>query len=448
MNKSDREVVLATLKEILDEGAYTNVALRRVLATQSHLTPTQRAFVTDLVSGLIRNLLLIDYIIAAFSKTPINRIKPTILHILRLSVYQIKFMDKVPMHAACNEAVKMAKKTGFVGLSGFVNGVLRNIVRSEDLPPLPQENVDLTGHLSVKYSTQPWIVQHFLEELGADCTKALLENVGNPPKITICVNTNKTTIEDLSQILEKEGVTVAPALLPNMLTLSKTSDIAGLTSFKQGLYHIMDQAAALAVLCANPAPNAQIIDICAAPGGKCFLSAYLAGQNAEILACDIHSHKIKLLQDGAKRLGIQNFTANLSDAGKHQPELVSTADLLILDMPCSGLGTLRRKPDIKLNKHPKTIEELASLSREIIAASWQYTKIGGKILFCTCTIANAENIHNFRWMLENFPLKPVDISPNIPIGLEFATAKQGYIQILPQDLNTDGFFMAVLERVE
>jgi len=448
MNKSEREVAFATLKEILDGDAYTNVALRRVLATQTHLNPTQRAFVTELVSGVMRNLLLLDHTISAFSKTPINRMKPAILHILRMSVYQIKFMSKVPTHSACDEAVKMAKKMGLGGLSGFVNGVLRNVARSEGLPPLPCEKADLTAYLSVKHSTQPWIVQHFLDELGANDTKVMLENVGNPPKITVCVNTNKTTVGDLTRILEVEGVTVTPATLPNMLTLSKTADIAGLPSFKQGLYHVMDEAAALAIRCVKPALDAQIIDLCAAPGGKSFLSAYLAGQTAKILACDIHDHKIKLLQDGAKRLGIENFTAEQADARKHRPELVNTADLMILDMPCSGLGTLRRKPDIKLNKQPESIADLAVLSREIVTASWQYVKVGGKILFSTCTIANAENIDNFKWMLENFPLKPVDISPNLPSEVDFATAKQGYIQLLPQNLNTDGFFIAVLERVE
>lgn len=441
-------MALAAIREILEDGAYSNVALRRILAAENHLNPVQKAFVTELALGVVRNLLLIDHIISAFSKTPVNRIKPTILNILRISVYQIKFMDKVPAHSACDEAVKMVKKHGFAGLSGFVNGVLRNIARSEVLPPPPCENADLTAHLSIRHSTQPWIVRHFLDDLGVKTTKTLLENTAQPPKTTICVNTNKTTTAQLIQILEAEGVTVESALLPNMLAIGKTADIAALPSFTQGLYHIMDVSAALAVHCANPPENARIMDICAAPGGKSFLSSYLAGEGAKITACDIHPHKIRLLRAGAARLGISNFQTQQADAQIYRPELEQTADLLIMDMPCSGLGTLRRKPDIKLNKQPDSIQALAKISREIFVASWQYARVGGKILFSTCTLTNAENADNFKWMLDNFPLRAVDISHKIPAGLNKTTAQQGYLQLLPQDLDGDGFFVAVLERLE
>jgi len=415
-------VALATLKEIIENGAYKDVALRRILAQESHLNPTQRAFVTEVVSGVMRNLLLLDHTLQTFSKTPINRIKTQVLHILRLAVYQIKFMDKVQDYAAINEAVEMAKKSGFGGLSGFVNGILRNIARAEGLPE--------TDDLSIKYSIQPWIVEHFTAELGEETTRELLENItAKPPKITICINTNKTTADRLTQILEAEGVSVTPANVDGMLTITKTANIAALPSFNQGLYHIMDEAAAHAIHAAKPPKNAKIIDVCAAPGGKSFLAAYLTGDGGQILACDIHDHKIKLLKEGANRLSIKNFTAELADARQHRKDLEETADLVIMDMPCSGLGTLRRKPDIKQTKQPEAIEELAKLSREIFEACWKYAKIGGKILFSTCTIAKAENADNVDWALANFPLK-----------LEVQE------QILPQTMNTDGFFIAVMTR--
>lgn len=444
---NEREVAVLVLGEVLGQGAYSNVALRRVLGEQGHFSRVQRAFVTEVVSGTLRNLLLIDHIIGGFSKMPIAKMKPVITNVLRISVYQLKFMDKVPPSAVCNEAVKMVKQQGFGGLSGFVNGVLRNILRNGTDVAIAGIEEDATAHLSLKFSTQPWIVRHFLDEIGIDATRELLENIMQPPEITICVNSAKTTTQELAGILSSEGVGVSPALLPNMLRITKISDLAGLQSFKNGLYHVMDTAAALAVHCVGIAEGVSIIDLCAAPGGKTFLAAYLAGKEAKILARDVHKHKIGLLKDGAKRLGLKNIEIALGDAKVFESTLEETADLLILDMPCSGLGTLRRKADIKLVKQQESLEALAEISREILTASWKYVKKGGKMLFCTCTIGRAENIDNLNWILKNLPFKTVDFYEKLPQKLNGETARNGYLQLLPQDLNADGFFIAVLERI-
>jgi 16S rRNA (cytosine967-C5)-methyltransferase len=436
---SEREVAVAALREILESRAYSNLALRRILAENGHLGRVQRAFVTEIVAGCVRNLFYIDHIIANFSKTPLKKIKPQILNILRISVYQMKFMDKVPIFAICDEAVKMAKSQAFGGLSGFVNSLLRNIARNET--PAPKD-------LSIRYSTQNWIVRHFIDELGESGAKSLLTSIMQPPAITLCVNTLKVTTSDLAGILAAEGVEVAPATVANALKIAKTADISTLDSFKQGLYHIMDEAAMLAVQIAAPPENARIIDLCAAPGGKTFAAAYLAGVGAKIVANDIHPHKIKLLEDGVARLGLKNVEARLADAKIHRPELANWADLLIVDAPCSGLGTLRRRPDLKLFKEPESPETLALLAREFIKNSWQYVKIGGRILFCTCTISKIENIDNFNWIKANLPFKPVDFFDKIPQPLDYPTAKFGHIQILPQNFDTDGFFISLLERVE
>ena len=432
---NEREAATLALKDIMTKGAYSNEALRRILSEQGHFERLQKAFVTEIVAGSVRNLFFIDHIINSFSKTPINRIKPSILSILRVAVYQLKFMDKVPHHAAINEAVEIAKKQGFGGLSGYVNGLLRNIARSDI--PTPKE-------LHLRYSVQPWIVEHFVRELGDDKTGALLESIMQPPTITVAANTLKTTADALIEILEKEGVTAQAATLPNAVSISKTSDITALKSFKDGLYHVMDEAAMLSIICANPPKNTRIIDLCAAPGGKSFLAAYMAGEGASIISNDIHAHKIKLLEQGAKRLGLANLKVSLHDARIYRPELLETADLLIVDAPCSGLGTLRKRPDIKLNKQVDSMESLAVLTREIIENSWQYVKKGGKMLFSTCTISDVENIDNFNWIMENLPFKPVDFSAHMPIN--HPTAKDGYAQILPQDFNSDGFFISILER--
>ncbi|MCL2575020.1 MAG: 16S rRNA (cytosine(967)-C(5))-methyltransferase RsmB [Defluviitaleaceae bacterium] len=444
---NEREVAVLVLGEVIDGRAYSNVALRRFLAVQGHFSRGQKAFVTEVVSGTLRNLLLIDHIIGSFSKTPIKRMKPVIVNILRSAVYQLKFMNEQPVFAICNEAVEMAKIQGFGGLSGFVNGVLRNIARSGDIGIIGIDK-DVVAHLSLKFSTQDWIVRHFLDELGLEKTQALLENIMQPPEINICVNTIKTTTADLLRILEDEGVEVSAGILPNTLKLSKTSDLSGLQSFKSGLYHIMDTAAALAVRCTGIADNAHIIDLCAAPGGKVFLAAYSAGDKAKIVARDVHPHKIKLLKDGAKRLGLGNLTAELGDARVFDERLENTADLLILDMPCSGLGTLRRKADIKLNKTADSLDVLAEISREILITAHRYVKIGGKMLFCTCTISRAENEDNFNWILKNLPFRAVDFSDKLPQNWGVKTAKDGFLQVLPQEYGTDGFFISVLERIK
>ncbi|MCL2168795.1 MAG: 16S rRNA (cytosine(967)-C(5))-methyltransferase RsmB [Defluviitaleaceae bacterium] len=419
---SEREAAVFALKEITEVGAYSNEALRRFLGTQGHFERVQKAFVTEIVAGCVRNLLLIDHIIGNFSKTPVKKLKPMVLGILRVSVYQLKFMDKVPTFAVCNEAVEMTKKHGLSGLSGFVNGVLRNIARAEIAEP---------EDLSIRYSVQPWIVEHFVGELGESAAVQVLESMMKPPVISICVNTLKTTVDELIEILVSEGVMVQRGNLEGSLMVSKTSDIAALQSFKDGLYHVMDEGAMLAVHAAAPPANARIIDLCAAPGGKAFLAAYMAGAGAEILACDVHAHKIKLLEQGAARLGLANVKTALHDARIFRPELEETADLVIADVPCSGLGTLRKRPDLKLNKQPESMETLAGLAREIIKNSWRYVKIGGRLLFSTCTISNVENMDNFEWIKANLPFKAVESK-----------------MILPSDFDSDGFFIAVLERVE
>lgn len=445
--QSEREVAVRGLMEILEKNAYGNLALRRILSSNEGLNRQQKAFVTEIVSGCIRNLILLDHIINKTSNTPTSKMKPAILNILRASVYQMVFMDKVPVFAICSEGTDLAKKFGFKGLSGFVNGVLRNISRGLNDIALPDFETEPLDYLKVKYSCQQWIAEHFVQELGLEVAKELLDSVSAPPRTTLCVNTNKIGVEELREILTGEGLDVADgAIVENCLTVTKTADLAALPSFKKGFYHVMDEAAALAVKCATTGPNARIIDICAAPGGKSFALAY-ATPGAKILSRDIHDFKLNLIKQSAKRLGLDNIEVQAGDAAKFDRALQNTADLLVVDAPCTGLGTLRRRPDIKLGKPQSSIADLAALQRKILAASWQYVRPGGKLLYLTCTISRAENLDNRNWLLKNFPLRPVDFSAQMPDFSGLATAKEGYVQILPQYFGTDGFFIAVFERV-
>jgi 16S rRNA (cytosine967-C5)-methyltransferase len=438
--QGEREIAVRGLTEIFEKKSYGNVAMRRILGRHSHLARAQKAFVTEIISGCIRNLLQIDHIIGSFSQTPVDKMRPIIVNILRISVYQMRFMDKVPTFAICNEAVALTKKMGYMRLAGFVNGVLRNIDRNLD-------KLDLPDTPEIKYSCAPWIVRHFVRELGEEAAKALLAGSCRPPDVTICVNTGKITAEALLKILEGEGVEAKRGnLVKDALIVSKTSDIAGLSSFQKGYYHIMDQAAMLAIHAVAPGENSRIIDVCAAPGGKSFLAAYLA-PDARILSRDIHDFKLKLLRESVLRLGLYGITVEKWDAGKFDESLRESADLVIVDAPCSGLGTMGRRPDIKLFKQEDSIHELAALQRDILENSWGYVKPGGKLLYATCTISYRENIHNRNWFLQNFPFKPVDFSGNVPDVPEFVTAREGYLQILPQHFDTDGFFISIFEKV-
>ena len=438
--QGEREVAVRGLMEIFEKKSYSNVAMRRILGQQSHFTRAQKAFVMEVVSGCVRNLVQIDHIIGSFSQIPINKMRPTVVNILRISVYQMQFMDKVPTFAICNEAVTIAKKMGHVQLAGFVNGVLRSIARGLD-------KLDLPDTPEIKYSCAPWIVRHFVRELGEDAAEALLASSCKPPDVTICVNAGKTSVEALRKILYDEGVEVKYGnLVKDAIVVSKTSDIAALPSFQRGYYHMMDQAAMLAIHAAAPSGNLCIIDVCAAPGGKSFLAAYLA-PGAKILSRDIHDFKLKLLRESALRLGLDGITTEKWDATDFDESLRESADLVIVDAPCSGLGTMRRRPDIKLFKQEDSIDELALLQKDILANSWEYVKPGGKLLYSTCTISCRENIDIRNWFLQKFPFKPVDFSANVPDVPEFGTACDGYLQILPQHFDTDGFFISIFEKV-
>jgi len=438
--QGEREIAVRGLMEIFEKKSYGNVAMRRILASHGHLDRTQKAFVTLVVTGCIRNLIQIDHIIGNFSQTPVTKMKPAIINILRISVYQLRFMDKVPTFAVCNEAVDLAKKMGFMRLSGFVNGVLRNIARNID-------RLDVPDTLEIKYSCAPWIVQHFMDELGEAATEELLANICKPPDVTLCVNTRKISTDELLKILANEGIEVMRGdLAKDALVVTKTSDIAGLESFRKGYYHVMDQAAMLAVQAVVLNASSRIIDVCAAPGGKSFLAAYLA-QNSQILSRDVHNFKLKQLREGAKRLGLDGrVIVQKWDATEFDEKLCETADLVIVDAPCSGLGTMRRRPDIKLFKQKESIRELEDLQRNILASSWQYVKPGGKLVYSTCTINRRENMDKCTWFLQQFPFKPVDFSENVPDVPEFASARDGYLQILPQHFDTDGFFISIFER--
>lgn len=443
---NEREIALYILIDVFKEGEYNNIALRKTLNAHKDMTNIQKAFVTELVNGTLRNVIGIDYVIGQFSKTPLKKMKPFILNNLRMGVYQLLFMDKIPQSAVCNEAVKLAKKHKFASLSGFLNGVLRNVSRNIDNISYPDENKEPVKYLSVVYSCPQWIIEYWLKSYDFETVKNICIANNKPPVISLKVNTVKNTKEELSAVLEKEGVQVnGDTLLPDSIYVSKTSSIGQLESYKKGLFHIMDESSLLSVKILNPQENSTVIDVCSAPGGKSFAIAESMNNTGKVISRDIYEHKAELIKEGAERLGLTNIEVQVRDASEEKDDI--QADYVLVDAPCSGLGLVKKKPDIKNNKTMSDVEELSRLQRKILSVSAQKVKKGGILVYSTCAVSEKENIDNARWFKENFEFESVDFSELLPPKVKYKSAEKGYIEILPSDYGTDGFFIAKFRRI-
>jgi len=478
---NERHVAVSVLLEINQEGAYNNIALRRALDAYPDWQPYQRAFVTELVNGTLRNQILIDHIIESYSRKPAPnksasnepasnksisnkstsnrpksnksapRMKPFIRELLRTAVYQIQWMDKVPHSAAVNEAVKLARACGFSPLSGFVNGILRNIVRGHESGTLPipspptitESGSDTKAHiyyrneyaryLSLRYSFPLWLADSVINWLGDDAEEFCMQSHA-APTVTVCANLLKTTPDALAQSLEASGIECAKShLTETCLYLKRTADLTATDAYRQGHFFVMDEGAYLSAQALSAGPGQQIIDLCAAPGGKSFACAGMMENRGQIISCDIHPHKIRLMANMVARLGIDCMTVEERDASVINPAWDGWADAVMLDAPCSGFGIIRRKPDIKYTKTMEDVKSLAAFQRTLLAAAATYVKPGGILVYSTCTITREENEDNVEWFLENFPFVLDD------------SAEGSMLRLLPKD-NHDGFFIARMVR--
>jgi len=434
--KTDRFVAVQILSEITENAAYANIALRKALA-ESELDSRARAFVTDMVNETLRNLIQIDSVINKFSsKTPVDKMKPAIRSILRVATCQILFMEKIPSRAAINEAVTLAKIYGFENLSGFVNGVLRNIDRGKPFNInnfLNTANPSQADILSLTYSYPKWLVANTIKWLGDNAAETFFKNSHTPPPVVILTNTYKTTLAQLVESLQSEEVEATPIENSQhpFLVLRKSGDITRLAAFKQGHFFVMDPGAMRAVSAVEPKPGQTIIDLCAAPGGKSFALACRMQNQGTILSYDIHPHRVELINQTRKRLGLTIVTPAVKDICVFDPALKAKADTVLLDAPCSSLGTIRKHPEMKYTRKPTDILELAEKQSEMLKVAAKYVKPGGKLVYCTCTITKEENPDNIQYFLKNHP----------QFSLEFAT------QTLPTPLS-DGFYVAVLANAD
>ena len=433
-----REVALLALSACEKQGAWSDGFLKKILR-DAGLDGRDAALATRLCFGVLQNKLYLDHYLAQLSSVELRKLEEKVLGCLRLGAYQLLFLDRVPDHAAVSATVDQARKYARnPRAAGLVNGVLRNLIRKKDdlAPP---------ADLATKYSHPQWLVDAFVERLGREEAEALLASDNGQPPTCAQVNLTKTSTFELEDALRAEGVTVEPhPWLPDCLLLSDTGNLEELKSFQEGLFYIQDAAAKLAVLAADPQPGMRVLDACAAPGGKSFAAAIAMLDRGSVTSCDIHPHKEKLIQAGAKRLGLDCISTDVLDGKVCKEEFLDSFDLVIADVPCSGLGIIRKKPDIRY-KDPKPLEGLPRVQSAILENVSRYVRPGGVLLYATCTLLERENENVVRAFLDkhkDFTLEGFQV----PGGFE--GTETGMVTCWPHRHDTDGFFFAKLRRMK
>lgn len=444
-----REIILNILMEIMDNGVYSHAAIRGALEKYQYFSKRDRAFITKVCEGTVERMIEIDYIIDCFSSVPTAKMKPVIQDILRSAVYQIRFLGGIPDSAAVNEAVKLTQKKGFYNLKGFVNGVLRTIVRHLDDIPYPDPERDRAHYLSVVYSMPQWLIESWMEEFGPEVTGWMLKADLTERPTTVRFKTDHITKQEILDSLKAQGVTAVRApYLPYAYNISDYNYLPGLTAFKKGWIFPQDVSSMLVTEAANPKQGNLIIDVCAAPGGKSLHCADRMAGFGMVDARDLTEEKVMLIRENVQRANLINVHARVMDALIRDPASEMKADIVLCDVPCSGLGVISRKSDIKYRVTKEKIENLVELQRQILKNAVNYVKPGGTLIYSTCTIGRRENLDNVEWLKTSFGFEADSLNPYLPRELHRLTTEEGYLQMIPGVHASDGFFIARLKRPE
>lgn len=434
--ENTRELVLETLLSVEKGESYSHKALSALLDKYQYLSKQERSFITRVTLGTLERRIELDYIIDWFSKVKVKKMKPVIRCILRMGVYQLKYMDSVPDSAVCNEAVKLAGKKGFGSLKGFVNGVLRSISRNLPEVSYPSEEEKPIEAVSIRCSIPQWILRQWREDYGWEKTKSMAESFLNQERTTIRVNTMMTDREKLIDDLKKQGIQAEKVVLRDYpdfkqgLYIWEYDYLLKIKEFAQGQFYVQDVSSMLPVWFLNPKEGDFVVDVCAAPGGKSIHAAQLMQGLGVVEARDLTDYKVGLIEENIARARLKNVKAVKWDALILDESLVGKADGVIADLPCSGLGVLKKKPDIRYRMTREQQEELSRLQRQILSNACQYVKPGGTLLYSTCTVNKIENEDNTAWFLQNHQ--------------EFSLAKER--QIFPGESCGDGFYLAKMIR--
>ncbi len=437
---SEREIVLDILMEVLEKDSFIHIAVRQALLKYQYMTKQERSFISRVSEGTVEYLLQLDAVIDRYSKTPVKKMKPLIRNILRMSVYQLFYMDRVPASAVCNEAVKLAQKRGFQGLKGFVNGVLRTVVRE-------RSQISFDKDLSLKYSMPEWIWKMWETDYGQEETEHMLQAFLQKRPLSVRFLCQNASEKEILESLDAQNIEAKRSTLSKEVWFLEGIDSLEQTeAFQRGYLQVQDVSSALVGQFAGLKGDEMVLDLCAAPGGKALHMAEILKGQGHVEARDVSEEKTALIEQNIDRIGYKNITSKVWDARVLDQDMVEKADVVLADLPCSGLGIIGRKPDIKYHVTPEKLHELALLQREILSVAWQYVKPGGKLIYSTCTINKEENEQNRKWLLDNYPLEPVSLRPESEELAVECSLEEGYIQLRPGIHPSDGFFIAVMRR--
>ena len=438
IDTNSREIVLDILMEILEKGNLSHLVLKQALEKYQYLEKQDRAFITRITEGTLEYLIQIDSVINRYSKVKIIKMKPVIRTLLRMSVYQILYMERVPDSAVCNEAVKLAKKRKFQGLTGFVNGVLRNISREK-------EQLTFTSPAE-RYSIPQWMYSMWEQDYGTEIADQIAASFLEDRPLTVRCNTSRASVDTIRDSLNSQGIhTETSVLSDTMLAITGYDYLETVEAFADGLITVQDTSSSLVGTLADPKKGDFVLDVCSAPGGKSMHVADLMEGTGMVESRDLTEYKIMLVEENIARCGFTNMQTKVWDATEFDPEMEGKADIVLADLPCSGLGIIGKKPDIKMRLKEEELDELAKLQREILSVVSRYVKPGGKLIYSTCTINKKENEENAAWILEHLPFKKKEIASVLPEVLK-KDCVENQIQLLPGIHPCDGFFIASFER--
>ena len=436
-----RRIAFDVLYKIETDKSYSSILINQVLK-ENKLSKLDSSFTSAIIYGVLERKLTLDYIIRSYSSVRLKKIEKKTLILLRMAVYQMLFMDKVPESAAVNETVKLAKNLKLYKSSGFINGLLRSITRAEEKYNL--ENIkDKNKYLSVKYSVPEEIIALWTDSYGEEVTLEMLGSLSGRPPLYARVNTLITTKEDLLLSLEKEGIRCESTPLENVIKISSTGAIELSAAFREGKFYVQDLSSNIAIESLSPKQGQTLYDVCSAPGGKSFTSAILMNNIGKINSFDLYPHKVNLINSTCKRLKINIINATVKDASENRK--TEKADVVICDVPCSGLGLIRRKPEIRY-KEDLFDNSLKEIQYKILTASSHLVKKGGRLLYSTCTLNPDENnrmVEKFLSENEGFQGEDIILPKNIKGTVE---EKPYECSLFPQTNNSDGFYFAILRR--
>lgn len=436
---NSRSIALKILNRVFNEGAYSNLVLSSEL-NNSNLNDKDKALVTEIVYGTIRRKNSLDTLIASFVRD-IKMMDKRVLNILRIAMYQLKFLDKVPSYAACNEAVEQAKKIS-ISSSKLVNGILRSYGKKGESGLVFKNKI---YELAYTYSFEPWLIRLFIKQYGEEDAIRILNGLNLTPKVTVRVNSLKGDFDEVFEELEEFGYNVEEGYIcPEAISIKGGKSVEDNKVFNEGKITVQDESAMLVAPLLDIAHDETVLDLCSAPGGKTTHIAELLENTGKVLAFDLHKNKLGLIKENCKRLGIKNVELKQMDATKIDVNLIGAGDKILLDVPCSGLGIIKRKPEIKWNKNREELKEIVKVQREIMENAWQYLKQGGTMVYSTCTLNKEENEQNIEWFLnkhKNCTLEKVFIGNGDNLRYE-----NGMLTVLPNEY-MDGFFIAKLKKI-